>query len=229
MPRYAPVWSADSTRLLVIGRNETDKGLFEVTPGSGSVQHLPVPAGDPVYAEYMPDPARLLVVANRGAGRLAVTLYDRGTTPWTAITTLDDVSLAKLDRARNRILLTRASIPGLWQADLSLHGIAKISERPAFGGGRRLVITDDQVRLVAPGEGEDCGLQWIEYESQTGEARSLPARGSPDPHWRQSRCSARPAVFLVRARRTLRHRLGSPAVTVRFRSQGSDGFWDVSR
>ena len=162
VPRYAPAWSADSTHLLVIGRNETDKGLFEITPGSGSVQRLPVPVGDPVFAEYMPDPAHLIVVANRGAGRLAATLYDRGTTPWTAITTLDDVSMAKLDRARNRVLLTRASIPGLWQADLSLHGLAKISERPAFGGGRRLVITDDQVRLVAPGEGEGCGLQWID-------------------------------------------------------------------
>ncbi|MFL6593227.1 MAG: winged helix-turn-helix domain-containing protein [Luteimonas sp.] len=162
VPRYAPVWSADSARLLVIGRSDSDRGLYEITPQSGSVQHLAVPSGEPVYAEYMPDASRLLVVANRGAGRLAATLYDRSTRPWTAITTLDDVSLARLDRARNRILFTRASIPGLWQADLSLHGIAKVSDRPAFGGGRRLVITDDEVRLAVPADG--CGLQWIDVD-----------------------------------------------------------------
>jgi hypothetical protein len=159
VPRYGPVWSADSTRLLVIGHAEADKGLYEIAAGSGSVRHLPVPTGDPVYGEYMPDPSRILVVADRGAGRLAATLYDRSQVPWKAIMTLDDVSLAKLDRARNRVLFTRASLPGLWQADLSLHVIGKISDRPAFGGGRRLLITDEQVRLAVPAEG--CGLQLI--------------------------------------------------------------------
>jgi Tol biopolymer transport system component/DNA-binding winged helix-turn-helix (wHTH) protein len=162
VPRYAPVWSADSARLLMIGRTDKDKGLYEINAESGGVQRLPVPVGDPVYAEYMPDPSRMLVVADRGAGRLAATLYDRSTSPWTALAMLDDVSLAKLDRARQRVLFTRASIPGLWQADLSLHGIAKISDRPAFGGGRRLVITEDQVRLAAPTE--DCGLRLIELD-----------------------------------------------------------------
>jgi Tol biopolymer transport system component/DNA-binding winged helix-turn-helix (wHTH) protein len=168
VPRYAPVWSADSTRLLVIGRTETDKGLYEIAAESGSVQQLPVPVGDPVYAEYMPDASRILVVANRGAGRLAATLYDRSKSPWVALTSLDDVSLARLDRARNRVLFTRASISGLWQADLSLQAISKISERPAFGGGRRLAITDDQVRLAAPAEG--CGLELVEIEAKDEKA-----------------------------------------------------------
>ncbi len=163
VPRYAPVWSADSARLLVIGRTEADKGLYEITAESGRIHHLPVPVGDPVYAEYMPDASRILVVANRGAGRLAATLYDRSKSPWSALTTLDDVSLAKLDHARDRVLFTRASIPGLWQSDFSLHRISKISDRPAFGGGRRLVITDDQVRLVVPAEG--CGLKLIELDA----------------------------------------------------------------
>jgi dipeptidyl aminopeptidase/acylaminoacyl peptidase len=166
IPRYAPVWSADSTRVLVIGRTDADRGLYEVAVESGSVRHLPVPAGDPVQADYLPDPSRLLVVADRGAGRLAVTLYDRSTTPWKAIRTLDDISLARLDGPRNRVLFTRASTAGLWQADTELRGVSKISERPAFGGGRRLIFSRDKVELVAPSE--TCGMELvvIEHESQ---------------------------------------------------------------
>jgi hypothetical protein len=160
VPRYAPAWSPDSTRMLVIGRTDTDKGLYEVTPQSGSVQWLPVPSGKPVYAEYMPDPARILVVANREAGRLDATLYDRTTRPWKALARHDDVAMAKVDALRHRILITRPSEDGLWEADLALGNIKRIHDRPAFGGGRRLIPTRQGLWLAAAGEG--CGFRLIE-------------------------------------------------------------------
>ena len=72
--RYAPVWSSDSANLLMIGRTESNTVLYEVTPATARVRRLPVPAGDPIHAEYLPDPTRLVVVADQGAGRLGLIL-----------------------------------------------------------------------------------------------------------------------------------------------------------
>jgi Tol biopolymer transport system component len=165
VPRYAPAWSPDSTRMLVIGRTDSDKGLYEVTAQSGSVQWLPVPSGKPVHAEYMPDPSQVLVVANREAGRLDVTLYDRTTQPWKALASHDDVAMAKVDALRHRILITRPSEDGLWEADLALRNIRRIHDRPAFGGGRRLIPTEKGLWLAAATEG--CGLRLIEISGPT--------------------------------------------------------------
>ena len=165
VPRYAPVWSQDSKRMLVVGRTDSDEGLYEVTPQSGSVQRLPVPSGDPVYAEYMPDASRILVVANREAGRLDATLYDRSTRPWTALASHDDVAMTRVDALRHRILITRPSEDGLWEADLALGNIKRIHDRPAFGGGRRLIPTRQGLWLAAPGEG--CGFRLIELSGPT--------------------------------------------------------------
>ncbi|MFS8063579.1 MAG: winged helix-turn-helix domain-containing protein [Luteimonas sp.] len=161
VPRYSPVWSADSRRMLVVGRDDNEPGgahasVFEVTPESGNVQRLPIPLGEPVYAEYLPGSSQLLVVADRGAGRLGVTLYDRGVAPWRVLATLEDVALTRVDHARGRILFTRPMKPGLWQADMLLKGAHQISERPMVGGGRRLIVTPDRVWLAAASE--DCGL-----------------------------------------------------------------------
>jgi Tol biopolymer transport system component/DNA-binding winged helix-turn-helix (wHTH) protein len=153
VPRYAPMWSVDSSRMLVIGRAESDpsnarKSLFELVPASGSVRRLPVPVGEPVYGEFVPGTSQILIVADRGAGRLGVTLYDQSATPWRPLASLEDVALVKVDRTRNRILFTRPSKPGLWQTDMQLEGARQISERPMVGGGRRLVITPSGVWLV---------------------------------------------------------------------------------
>src|SRR5688572_32738367 len=43
-PRYAPVWSPDSLRLLVTGTDASGKsGIYEVMPASGQAVRLPVP------------------------------------------------------------------------------------------------------------------------------------------------------------------------------------------
>jgi Tol biopolymer transport system component/DNA-binding winged helix-turn-helix (wHTH) protein len=164
VPRYGAAWSGDSKRMLVVGRADTDPAgarfrVFELMPESGSVRPLPVPVGEPVYAEYIPGTSHILVVADHGAGRLSVTLYDRSATPWSAIASIEDVAFTKVDAARGRILFTRSSKPGLWQADLMLKGATRISEQPDVGGGRRLVNEGERIWLAAPNEA--CGLRRV--------------------------------------------------------------------
>jgi Tol biopolymer transport system component len=158
MPRYTAVWSADSRQLLVIGREGNRQVLFEVHPESGRVQRLPVPAGEPVYAEYHPTSGRLLVVADRGSGRLGLTLYDRSRTPWAPVAQLDDVAMTRVDAAHDRLLFTRPTTPGLWQADLDLRNVRALGDKPDVGGGRRIALLPDGL-WTASNESK-CGLQW---------------------------------------------------------------------
>lgn len=124
--RHLPAWSPDSTRLLLIGTGRDGvTGLHEVAPAAGRVTRLPLPAGDPVQAVYLPgaEPRgreRLLVVAGADDGRLGLTLYDRRTQPWRALGSIDDVALVRVDDSGERILFTRNGRAGLWQADRTL-------------------------------------------------------------------------------------------------------------
>ena len=156
--RYAPVWSSDSANLLMIGRTDSNTVLYEVTPATARVRRLPVPAGDPIHAEYLPDPLRLMVVADQGAGRLGLILYDRSVEPWRPLASIDDVVLARVDAARQRIVFTRQMRPGLWQADLDLRQPKLIDSRLGPWGGRRVVVTSEGVRLILTDE--TCGLRW---------------------------------------------------------------------
>lgn len=147
--RYLPDWSADSERLLVAGtapRGGTP-GLYEVTPASGRVARLPVPAGEPVQAAYVPGAGRrVFVVAGTGDGRLGLTLYDRAATPWRRLASVDEVSLVHVDAARERVLFTRPGRPGLWQADLALSPSsvrALPGERPAVLRFRQWSVAPD--------------------------------------------------------------------------------------
>ena len=98
---HPPDWSRDSRRLLVLGHGGGGFGLYEVTPASGRVMRLPVPAGDIVQALYVPDaPGRLLVLAADPSGHLALRLYDRTVTPWRQLAAIDGVSVARADPPR---------------------------------------------------------------------------------------------------------------------------------
>ncbi|CAA9348328.1 MAG: hypothetical protein AVDCRST_MAG71-2632 [uncultured Lysobacter sp.] len=123
--RHLAEWSPDSERLLVVGKGSDHAiALHEVSPASGRVVRLPLPAGEPVQAVYVPGAgataSRLMVVAGTEGGRVRLTLYDRSRTPWRALSSLEDVAQVRMDAARDRVLFTRPGRPGLWQADLAL-------------------------------------------------------------------------------------------------------------
>lgn len=158
IPRYIAQWSADSSRMLMIGRVGSETALYEISAESGNAQRLALPASNPVYAEYVSGGTRILVVADRGDGRLGLTLYDRATTPWRALASLDDVAMTRADPARHRILFTRPTEPGLWQAGMGLENPRRISDLPGVGGGRRLKVDADGAWLA--GMGKNCSMQW---------------------------------------------------------------------
>lgn len=170
-PRYAPVWSPDSHRLLVTGIDASGKsGIYEVMPASGQAIRLPVPVRDPAEAVYVPDPNRLLVLAGAGDGRLQLALFDRSTQPWRRVSSLDDVSHVQLDITGQRLLFTRQTRAGLWQVDLNL---AASSVRQVDGDGP----APDRYRLwnvAADG-------QVVYLEQLQGCAARLRQLGRPSP------------------------------------------------
>ena len=129
--RYLPRWSADSRRLLVVGRGASQPGrsgdthgVYELTPASGRTARLPLPLDEPLQAVYVPDPAggdeRVLVVAADRRGRLRADLFDRSSDGWKRVGSLDDASRVEVDSRRGRVLFARPGQSGLWQADLRL-------------------------------------------------------------------------------------------------------------
>jgi Tol biopolymer transport system component/DNA-binding winged helix-turn-helix (wHTH) protein len=118
---HPPDWSPDSRRLLVVGDGEAGPGLYEVAPAGGQVIRLSTPMADVVQALYVPgEEGRLLVVGGADEGRLVLQLYDRRTNPWRSLAAIDDVAVARIDEANQRVLFTRPGQPGLWQADMTL-------------------------------------------------------------------------------------------------------------
>lgn len=116
-----PEWSPDSRQLLAIGTDHAGRrGLFEVTANSGQVALLPVPLARPTQGLYLSDGGRILVGGPGSNGRVGLYLYDRTTAPWRQLAFLEDVSLAKVDAARGRVLFTRFSGDGLWSTDPAL-------------------------------------------------------------------------------------------------------------
>ncbi|WP_213603207.1 winged helix-turn-helix domain-containing protein [Pseudoxanthomonas japonensis] len=146
--RHLPAWSPDSKRLLVIGTNARGfYGLHELEPSSGQLVPLPVPVPreDLLFAAYLPDPAHLLVVAGRGDGQQLV-LFDRRSTPWRRLASIDGVSFALPDLAQGRVLFTRLARDGLWQSDMALSAdsIRQVDgSRPASQRYRTWTVTGD--------------------------------------------------------------------------------------
>lgn len=159
VPRHPPMWHADSQRALVLGRNaEGVASVFEVEPRMGRVRKLPVPDGQPVHAAYHPDPNRLLVAADRGEGRLGVTLYDRSSEPWRALATVGDVAMVMPDLRNRRIVLAAMSPFEILSADLELKNPRRIDRVKPQRRNRTLVATADGVRVMDSARG--CYWQW---------------------------------------------------------------------
>lgn len=121
--RFAPVWSPDGSRALVVGSDaEGRPGVFEIQPEPGLVTRLPLPlpASEVLTAAYLPDADRLLVLVGDGSERQRLLLLGRHAAGWTSLATLPDVSSVQLDAAGHRLLLTRLGEDGLWASDLDL-------------------------------------------------------------------------------------------------------------
>lgn len=114
-------WSWDNRHVMVIGSDDSSQsGVYEVAAESGQVSRLPVPEGEPIQALYLPDPRRVLIGARGKDGRPRLILFDRSRSPWLELASIDGVSQAKVDPVRKRVMFTRLSDDGLWQADFGL-------------------------------------------------------------------------------------------------------------
>ncbi len=133
--RQAADWSADSTRLLVSGRDAQARPvIYEVSPRDDLVVPLPVPVAQPLQALYAGDAAHVLVVERDASERMRLLLFDRRDSPWRLLGSIDGVSQARFDPAAQRVLFTRLSAGGLWSADALLDpgSIRQVSEdRPS--------------------------------------------------------------------------------------------------
>lgn len=169
MARFVPVWRADSERALVIADHpDGRKTVVEIEPRQGRVRTLPVPDAVPVHVAYHPDPRRLLVVAERGAGRLGLTLYDRTTTPWRPLAQVADAILAVPDPAAKRIVFVRPLKPEIWQTDLDLGAAKRVDEVGYQPRTRTLVAQPDGVRVLDGSPA--CGWLWRRVAGGAGPA-----------------------------------------------------------
>jgi Tol biopolymer transport system component/DNA-binding winged helix-turn-helix (wHTH) protein len=134
--RQPPDWSPDSLSVLVVAR-ESDGGsaLYELMPALNRAARLTVPEQRPLQAVYLSDPKRILVLGATADGAATLSLYDRSTSPWKRIASIDDVSQVRFDRASARILFTRFSSEGLWGADAALD-LASVQQVEADGPSR---------------------------------------------------------------------------------------------
>src|SRR5690606_41933673 len=88
---------------------------------SGRGVQLPGPVDGPTQALYRPDPGRVLVGTREADGTRDLVLFERNeTADWRELARLPDVAHTRVDATRERILFTRQSGDGLWQAGLDL-------------------------------------------------------------------------------------------------------------
>ncbi len=206
--RYPVAWSPDGGRLLLIGRRDERDRLYEVDASTAHAAELPLPDGAPTYASYADGTGGLLVVADRGGGRLRLTRYDAAQRPWRALGSLDDVAVAMGDGAAG-IVFARPASWGLWRADGDLHHPAELDSLLDSAGnallpganpltqGRRLVPSDDGFHILAGGGG--CLIRWV----------AVPRRGAASGPCLETRGGAVLGASLDRVRGQLYYALES--------------------
>lgn len=162
--RHPPQWSDDGRRLLVIGEAPVAVGgghrsqLYEVDVASGRAQVLAIADAMPYAAQYLPG-GRLLLVVNRGAGRLSLRVVT-SSSPMQVVAALDDVGEARFDRDSGNLYIVRSGQPGLWRTGLELHAPVPVNPRqPAGYWLRRWGVLDGRpfaLRTAAPA----CLADW---------------------------------------------------------------------
>ena len=140
LARHPPQWSADGRRLLLIGETVAADGgrqpqLFEVDVASGRARGLRVGSAIPYFAQYLPE-GRLLLVVNRGAGRLSLRIVEEAA-PTQAVAILDDVGEARFDRDSGQVHFVRSGQPGLWRTGTDLRAPVLLDPRQPYSYGLR--------------------------------------------------------------------------------------------
>ena len=159
VPRYPAMWHPRSGTALVIGTQRGEPyGIYEIDPARGRVTRLPAPDRQPVHVSWHPDPGRLLVVADRGEGRLGLTLYDRSLSPWRPLARLSDVASTVVDPPRGRIVMSTAASPEIRSADLQLGDVRPVDAVSIPRRARSMVATADGVRVLD--SDPDCLWRW---------------------------------------------------------------------
>lgn len=178
-----PVWSQDGRTVLVSGWRRSgpdgeERAIFEIDPVRGRSSALPVPGDKAVHAAFMPDPNHLLVTEKGRTVGARLVLYDRSAEPWRALGVIDDVSQVKVDASRARVLFTRLSRDGLWQADLDLSPGSivtvetQVPERWRYRNWS--VSSRGEIKYLAPGRGCQVRLGQIGGASEgTGDCLDL--------------------------------------------------------
>jgi len=168
--RYPVAWSPDGRHLLLPGRASGHDRMYEVDAATAHAVELPLPDGAPTYAGYANGTGDLLVVADRGGGRLRLTRYDVAQRPWRAVASLDDVAIALGDGASG-VVFARPASWGLWRTDGRLRDPVVLDDLLDAGGdsilpgsspltqGRRLVRSGDGFHILAGGTG--CLIRWV--------------------------------------------------------------------
>jgi DNA-binding winged helix-turn-helix (wHTH) protein/Tol biopolymer transport system component len=165
--RFPPVWDSSSQRLYAIGEGAQGPGAYEIKPGGGQVVRLPIPEGEPTYVVGHPDPSRILIVANRGDGRLALVLYDRNARPWRELARIEDnIGVPIVDRANARILYVLRPSGDIIATDLQLRNPQPVDHQQRRGRGhlKTFNAASDGVWFL---EGRsDCAWYWRRVASQ---------------------------------------------------------------
>ncbi len=161
--RHPAQWSDDGRRLLVIGESATTEGtaqptLYEIDVASGRVTVLPM-ADIPYFAQYLPG-NRMLLVVDRGEGRLALRIVANPAKPDAIDAEMDDVGEARFDPASGAIHFVRASGPGLWRVGLDLQSPTRLdSAQPTAYWMRRWAVQAGRP-FVLPTAAPTCLAQW---------------------------------------------------------------------
>jgi DNA-binding winged helix-turn-helix (wHTH) protein/Tol biopolymer transport system component len=179
LPRFPVRWNPGSTRFLAVGNEEQSRALYEIDPRSGRVLRLALPGQQrPTHADYHVDPGKLLVVAERGQGRLGLTLYDRSRTPWRPLRRIDDVALALMDGVRDRVVFARYSTAQVWAADADLRNPRLLDSVTQPWRLRTLAVADDGVWVMDAREGCDWWWRPVGRDADGAAGRCLRASAS---------------------------------------------------